>query len=36
MVGADEAEEMISKVKVALARDEQKFKDAGLDYDNGM
>ncbi|KAF2813705.1 uncharacterized protein BDZ99DRAFT_459479 [Mytilinidion resinicola] len=32
LVGADKAEEMIARVKVALARDEQQFKDVGLDY----
>lgn len=31
MVGADKAEEMIARVKSALARDEQSFKDAVLE-----
>jgi len=32
MVGAEKAPEMISRVRAALARDEQSFKDIGLEY----
>jgi hypothetical protein len=32
MIGADKAEEMITRVKAALARDKESFKDAGLEY----
>jgi hypothetical protein len=32
MVGPGKAQEMIGKVKEALARDEKQFKDAGLEY----
>jgi hypothetical protein len=32
LAGPDKAEEMITRVKAALARDEQTFKEAGLEY----